>query len=167
VQRILSRLSYANVIATIALFAALGGGYAVAFSGSGTLQKAYFDDFTNPTTPFTTVRTLTGIGSLQANCANPGTNPDIDLRIHNTSDRAYGFRISSDDDDSVTGPSGVEGDSDSAPFELAPSSDYLHLYVYALRNKRPQIDIQVNMEEGDLSCASGSSVSVLALNTEE
>jgi hypothetical protein len=69
------------VIATIALFAALGGGYAMAFSGSGSLQKKG-SEFCP--TEFGDYRTLAGFGALQLNF-DTTPSPQLQVRFKNTS----------------------------------------------------------------------------------
>jgi hypothetical protein len=77
-KQVRSRITPATVISTIALFAALSGGYAVAFSGSGSLQKGA----DTPGAAFTDVRTLTDFGALQHQCN--GTGDGVNLRFRNS-----------------------------------------------------------------------------------
>lgn len=68
-----------SVIATLALFLALGGG-AFAFSGSGTLQKAHEVGLAGPTiVDAEVIRTVAGTANVEAYC--DGTNtPFIGIR---------------------------------------------------------------------------------------
>jgi hypothetical protein len=80
-----------TVIAVIALCVAVGGGYALAFSGSGSLERAKENGIDDAA--FENVATLTGIGKLQASCEGNGS--PILLRFKNTSNiklvsRAFG-----------------------------------------------------------------------------
>lgn len=154
------------VVATIALFAALGGGYATAFSGSGTVQKAGKLGLT--ATP-QDVRTLTGIGAIGANCT---TGPDeLRVSLRNNSGQGLGL-TGTDTTGSVTqfaelassntfnqvGEVETTGDS-GAPVGL-------NLHISPVNGtKRPQADVQVTYKHTG-NCST-SYVEVLALNTEE
>jgi hypothetical protein len=149
------------VVSVIALFAALGGGYATAFSGSGTLQKAKVTGLPDAAGTFTTVRTLTGIGSIQASC----TGGAVTVRFHNGS----GAELISDLDDGAEDPVTLDllnGENHDAA-AVAGDDDLFryHIYPVAPDDKQPQADVSVAaFENGTCSAAE---VTVLALNTEE
>jgi hypothetical protein len=81
--------SPAMVVALMALFAALGGGYATAFSGSGTLQKAAVDGLS---TEFETVRTLKGFGTFKARC--DVVQDEVEYAIRAPADKSIQYRVS-------------------------------------------------------------------------
>jgi hypothetical protein len=166
-ERILSRLTYANVVASVALFLALGGGYALAVSGDGKLQKGKVNGIG---TAFEDVRTLTGIGSIQAQCVTGAPDPSLSVRLHNTTANAIRYRFLSIDNEgpAVSGGVGIaQANNNSTAFEVAAGEDYVHLYLFSgvADAKQPQANIEIGTREVT-DCAS-SSVSVLALNTEE
>jgi hypothetical protein len=167
-QPLISRLSPATVISTIALFVALGGGYAMAFSGSGSLQKAAKGGGIS-TTQFETIRTITGIGSLQAKC-NEFTGSLL-VRVRNTSGeplRSYMDVIGSD------GPNGT-GHFPSAmannSFDLEGghqmgSVDTFRYHIWPDDgSKSPQADMTVSSVRHGLCPISG--LAVLVLNTQQ
>jgi hypothetical protein len=80
-DKITSRISSANLLALIALFVVLGGGYALAFSGSGTLQKAGETGITS-VGPGENIRTLNGYGTLRARCETD--TDEINYSLDNT-----------------------------------------------------------------------------------
>jgi hypothetical protein len=143
------------VVATIALFAALGGGYATAFSGSGTLQKG-----ARLGIPFesTDIRTLTGIGSIQARCRFG----DFELFFKNTSGKQ--LRMIGQQASSGTVNSGsTTGDlfNDAA----SPGTDYHQSIAPIDGSKAPQASIEFQI--ADANECSDSRITVLALNTQQ
>jgi len=167
IERLRPRLSFANVISMVALFAALGGGYAVAFSGSGTVQKAGKFGLTSG---LQNVRTLKGIGGIRASCDEPSNN--ITLRFDNNSGK--NLRVDQVDYGSGDGtpgfsfttPGGGFGDND------VTFNDVLRWYVHPQDgSKRPQAEIMIGTQENNSGDAGSnctrSSVHVLVLNTEE
>ena len=159
-RSITSRITPSSVIATIALFVALGGGYAVAFKGSGTVQKGAL---LNIPAEFTTVRSLTGIGSIQAACLD--SNPDVpSIYFRNTSGEtlnAFGTGLDGDVElvnvdsgQTVTIRFGVV-DRDSINLHISPVDG----------GKRPQADVQISAH--DTNDCTTSYVTVLVTNTQE
>jgi hypothetical protein len=156
-RRILSRINSAHVIATIALFAALGGGYAVAFKGSGTLQKAKADGFGATKE---NVRSITGIGQVRASCE--GTTMSVD--ILNTSGETmsmHGWHPGGDFRNNFS--SGV--DSQDMPLTDTNATGRWHVHPLDPDQKRPQADI-VTSVDGLTSCGFAG-LAVMVLNTEE
>lgn len=149
------KLSLANVAASLAVFLALGAGYASAFSGSGTLQKG---SLRNIPAQNKVVRELTGIGSIMARC-QPN---DLRVVFRNQSGETLQMGL-------VTGsqflpepiPHGMDG-------TVSPAADsHFRYHIYPVDgDKRPQADISVTIFDDAEDCAT-SQVSVLALNTEE
>ena len=71
IDRIRQRLTYANVVATLALFAAVGGGAVAAVGGSGGTVRV---GAVKPGTfPGTKVLGLAGVGVLRAECFKGNT----------------------------------------------------------------------------------------------
>lgn len=166
-KRIRPRINSAHVIATIALFAALGGGYAMAFSGSGSLQKAGLSGVPYPGPPggFTTVRSLTGIGSIQAICSG-GTAPGVYFR--NTSGEELAIRgVSGDHSTGDTARFfGVTVGSGSNPLAIPiHGGEFIGHIAPTDGSKAPQVNLQVSAI-GVESCANAR-INVLALNTQE
>ena len=162
--------SPAMAVATIALFVALGGGYATAFSGSGSLKKSGEIGINN-SFPGETVRTLPGIGAIRAFCDDGGgesfRSTEISL-LNNSGETltAVGELTVGEEEFAVNVPSNnfpgeflasnhPNDPLDTATFHVSPANG----------SKRPQADVQVTLDEGN-SCANAR-VSVLALITEE
>ena len=147
----------------IALFAALGGGYALAFSGSGSLQKAAVDHSLG--TDFENVRTLTGFGELQARCAKTA----IEIRFNNTSGSLINFRGEQDNDDAVF-QGGTNAGDESDPLVLGGSADpnttRMHVWKTNVGNK-DQLDITIShvVPQGD--CLDGQVIRIMVLNTRQ
>jgi hypothetical protein len=154
------------VISVIALFAALGGGYALAFSGSGSLQKG---SATNLTTSFTSFRTLTGIGNLQARCA---TGPDrTELRFHNSTSETLVVQGVREGDSAFLPGAGVDPGGDSTAFSTAAPQETFRFHILPEDgSKAPQADIVVYAEEpggGDCLPPDFSGATALVLNTQQ
>jgi hypothetical protein len=160
------------VIATIALFAALGGGYAVAFSGSGTLQKGSATGFAEGAPgPGKIVRTLTGIGSLEAYCHlfSPG-NPSIHLRLHNASGEQLSVHLirmqGEGGDTQVSRSTASVANNTFKDLDFAQVSGEWEIHISPTdRSKAPQAKLDVAVVEPN-SCQ-GSAVTALALNTQQ
>jgi hypothetical protein len=157
-RRILSRINSAHVIATIALFAALGGGYAAAFSGSGSLQKE--NEIGIDTANYETIRSLTGIGSLQAKCSGTqttlrfhkaGSVEDLRLWVEQSGKALNATSVTSPsfNDHDITDVAGV----DEITYHAFPADG----------TNRPQVKLWVSVAE-DL--CSATQVSAMALNTQ-
>jgi hypothetical protein len=155
-KRLRPSIGSAHVIALLALFAALGGGYATAFSGSGTVQKGALLNIPNGAV---TVRSLTGIGAIQASCS--GGMPSV--AFENTSGETLrAALIGIDGDDAVNVAS---GDSENLDPEVnGLNTMYVHISPLD-GTKRPQADVQITADDDD-NCPT-STVTVLATNTEE
>jgi hypothetical protein len=153
-KRILSRINGAYVIATIALFAALGGGYAVAFSGSGSLQKGALK---NIPASLTTVRSLTGVGSIGAYC-NPSTD-NVYFVLTNNSGETLAIRGEGQGHTVASGSSSQEN----------ISTDSTGQFVGHISpvdgTKAPQVSLQVSVL--DTNDCWTSVIDVLALNTQQ
>lgn len=157
----LKRLTYANVISTIALFVALGGGYAVAFSGSGSLQKGAWVG--PPTVGQVTVRSLTGIGALNASCTEGGIDT-VNLQLTNGSGEPLSFRWG--DTQGNDGGNFVQPNEQEAIEPLVGGQSNLRLHIFPTDGtKRPQASLDINVGGGD-DCPE-KHVTVLALNTEQ
>jgi hypothetical protein len=159
VKRIRPRVSPATVIATIALFAALGGGYATAFSGSGTVQKGALKDI--PESDTTIVRSLTGIGNIYAYCPAPGQPSIFFINRSGETLNLYGY--SNDDGPShQTVDAGVDVFLDS----IVTGTNHISVHISPVDGtKRPQADVQISAT--DTNNCSTSYLTVLALNTQE
>jgi hypothetical protein len=169
-RKIRRRISPAAVISIIALFAALGGGYATAFSGSGTLQKENEIGLPSDGTTYETIRSLTGIGSIQATCS--GSNPpSVKVRLRNTSGEA--LRAFVDEGDGGQNPetlsdAGVANNTNEAGHPANQSNGLGRLSYHIWPDdgsKRPQANVAVSVYAP--STCSAAQVAVLALNTEE
>jgi hypothetical protein len=161
-KRIRPSVGSAHVIALLALFAALGGGYATAFSGSGTLQKGSVGDLNSS---FVNFRTLTGIGELQAACA---VGPDdTEVRVHNSSGEDLYMSFSGD----VAGKTVVSDGADSSEINLPGTTNTVRIHLWPFdESKSPQADILVSTKgpmAGDCSGSTNSAATALVLNTQE
>jgi hypothetical protein len=147
-------LSFANLAATLAVFLVLSLGYASAFSGSGTLQKGSLKNI--PTTQ-TTVRTITGIGSILSRCS-PGL-----LRVSIENDSGTTLRAALGAGSQFFN----QEISDGGSFEVSPTvNTHLRYHVHPVDgSKRPQADIDLTVNNTE-TCST-SQVTALVLNTEE
>jgi hypothetical protein len=165
-RRILSRINSAHVIATIALFAALGGGYAMAFSGSGSLQKAGEVGIAGSSGGATVdeVRTLTGIGAIGAGC---DTTSSGDILIYMRNSSGVPLYVFGTDPAAPGLPAFVPADNDYRAIDaVTTGTDSIDLHVVQNDGtKRPQAHIQIATVKTGL--CSESSVQVLALNTQQ
>jgi hypothetical protein len=150
-NRIISRVHPATVISTVALFVALGGGYALAFSGSGSLQKGALFGIPGDGTP---VRSLTGVGEVQALCESGG-----DIKVwfnnHRTEQLRYGPNVVIPAQFFTPDLYDDTGGSDDLEFHISPAD----------ADKAPQLDVLVRVDDTN-NCAT-SAVYVLALNTQQ
>jgi hypothetical protein len=173
VRRLRERLSLTNVAATLALFLALGAGYAAAFSGSGKLQKATVRGLPSDGTT-KLVRKVTGVAHIRASCADDDPD-DASVRIKNTS--GHEMNLFSD---KMIGGSPQEADFEHDPaFEPGEKTDFLLvpagpsnsgslLRFYLSKTdggKRRQADISITVKDTN-DCAT-MQVSVLNLTTEQ
>jgi hypothetical protein len=164
ISKLRKRLNPSLVIATMALFAALGGGYATAFSGSGTLQKAN----AIPTVDtFTDLRTLNGFGTLQHECVT-GDGGRVDLRFVNTSSHnmlVFSHSEEEDDFDELAVPASTTSTEIQIPVH---DLTQIHISRYAGIGPTPdgknQVDLTLNTSAGGIACGASS---VLALNSIE
>ena len=160
------RLSYANVVATLALAAALGGGAALALSGSGSIQRATVAPGFNDSE---TLLRLHGIGRVRAACDDAGF---ITNYLRNDSGRRLAVSgLAANESAANPGayyyweevPDGQE-----IPLGGIGGGEGLHATWYvsifpAGKSARPQATLTLNVEKG---CSDGQ-VSALATNTEE
>ena len=155
------RLTFANVVSLIALFAALGGGYAIAFSGVGSLAKARV---TGLGPDYQKILDLPGIGPLKAKCEGDG-DAEVTVRIKNQTDgddalltnqehAGFGYHLGS------LSP----GETIDETFEY---NGWVQMYMHSREtdDKRPQIRFDYSVEAG-YTCDIAS-ISVLVLSTEE
>jgi hypothetical protein len=163
-------------VATLALFLALGAGYAAAFSGSGKLQKGTVVGLPSDGTT-KLVRTVTGVADVRTSCEVHHLDPDDpSVRIKNTS----GHELNLFSDKLVGGTTNVNdfehdllAPGEKLDFPLIPDpgsqSDPGSLLRFYLSKtdgtKRRQADISVTLVDTD-DCTT-SQVSVLALTTEQ
>lgn len=169
-KRLRRYLNPPMVIATIALFVALGGGYAAAFSGSGTLQKANVTGLSNDENEYTTVRTLTGIGTIIARCPNTGLT---EITFTNTSGKVLVMEstFSHEGEASVPSSGGINPNETTGFTMPSSTNDWLlHWYIQPALgvpagSKSPQANIHISVFT-DTNCG-GSRVAVLALNTQQ
>jgi hypothetical protein len=149
-NRFRRHLSPPTVVSMIALFVALGGGYALAFSGSGSLQKGALFGIPGPTT---SVRSLTGVGAVTADC----TVGDIvvQLRNHRTEQLRYGPNVVIPAHSSTGDLYNDTGGSEDLEFHISPAD----------ADKAPQLNVLVRVDDTD-NCST-SAVYVLALNTQQ
>jgi hypothetical protein len=147
-NRIISRVHPATVISTIALFVALGGGYALAFSGSGSLQKGAKLGLTSGQE---TVRSLTGVGAVTAACS--AGYIQVALHNHRTEQLRYGPNVV------------IPAQSFALVHDGAGTADHeLHISP-ADADKAPQLNLLIRVDDTN-NCAT-SAVYVLALNTQQ
>jgi hypothetical protein len=152
------------VVALIALFAALGGGYALAFSGSGTLQKGALDVDTSAN--FQTVRTLTGIGSIDARCQD---DPDdnMEIRFRNTSGEGLFIATYQQEEDVFARVSVIHtGAQTQSVATTTRETFHFQIAPNIPNDKRPMAQGFVDASNGDPNCGDGS-VHAFALNTEQ
>lgn len=161
-NRLTSRVSPATVISTIALFVALGGGYALAFSGSGSLQKG---SLLGPTSTLTSVRTLTGIGEIGAEC----TSGALEWKFVNTS----GETLDVEEMRGTPGAPDVTRDAieleDTEDDDTASATGHSTIRWHIVPSdgtKSPQADVSVSTDEVAGNCAA-SRITVLVLNTQQ
>jgi hypothetical protein len=161
-QGLKARLTFANVVSVIALFVALGGGYALAFSGGGSLAKARV---TGLDADYQKVIELPGIGPLKAKCEG---DAEVTVMIKNKTE---------DDDALLTnqerggfgylGGSLNPGETTEETFEF---NGWVQMYMHSREtdDKRPQIRFDYGVEAGSsLGTCDNASISVLVLSTEE
>jgi hypothetical protein len=156
-SRCLRRPRPGSVVATLALFLALGGG-ALAFSGSGTLQKANEIGIAVGTTgdDAEVIRTVAGTANIEAYC-NGGT---VNLGTKNTSGKTQmrSRRFSNEFD--VVGPD----PNNTERFEPY-SADELVVFHFSPGNgsKAPQASVTVSIDHTG-NCAT-SRVAVINVST--
>jgi hypothetical protein len=166
-EGLLGRLSYARVVGALAIMLiALGGGYSLAFSGSGKLQKGNKVGFTaNVDEP---IRTIGGIGPLLGNCA-PAGNMSIRLGNSIAGKHLVTFTDRFDETDSTfVAPSttGIPISTVGELEEIGPgTAGVLRVHVLpTLGSKRPQAKLTVGVV--NTGNCSTSQVSVIDLTTE-
>lgn len=162
-KRLRPSIGSAHVIALLALFAALGGGYATAFSGSGTLQKGALDGVS---TTYEDLRTLNGFGTLQVLC---NTSSDLmGYRIDNTTNNDIHFRFFREANTPLADDGIVPSDAQSSGYESADNSGAVRFHLFkVIDGTKAQVDL-VASNYGPFADSCGTAdVRVMALNTQE
>jgi hypothetical protein len=159
IRRLLSRLSYANVMATLAVVLALGGGgFALAnVSGSGDVRFGAEKGLTPG--GFETVLTMPGVGKLQAVCSK-GTL----IRVKNTSGKTLQvtrFREIDGDFDSDTVP---DGQVSTLTFIQFPMDTVRYHVFRAGGDGTPMADLTVSTRYTDGAACAGRVVVAQALS---
>jgi len=161
-KRFTPRLSFANVMSSVAVFLALGGGYATAFSGSGTLQKAAEDGIAQT---FEDIRSLNGFGVLQAQCDT--VEDDIDYRFNNTTGKSIKIRGLAWDSANQADATVMSGDM-SSTFDSADVSNTLEFHLSKpAEGVKAQADLMVTNTGPIGDNCTTAKLRVLALNTQE
>jgi hypothetical protein len=170
------RVTYARVMVAATALVLLGGGYSLALSGTGTLQKENEVGLTPDAEE--TIRAIRGIGPLIVQCNTAGGGPGqetLDLEIVNNS--AKTLKAYTDRADSANGvmadPATSFANSGSGmPLTggLAPDQGdegVFRVHVFPSDgSKRPQADVIVGYAVGTNACLDAQ-VSILNLTTEE
>jgi hypothetical protein len=161
---VLSKLTYANVVSTIALFGVLAGGYAVAFKGQGSLQRT---NIANPVEDGEgRLVKLRGIGQLRVGCSASGITT---LFLQNNSGRTLEWSMirSRDDTEALDWPREEVADGTRGAFGIAgPVANKTQhwLSIAALgKSPRPQVMGVINADRG---CETGRT-SAMLISTEE
>ena len=156
------RPSPGTVLGTIAVFIALGGGYATAFTGSGSLQKAALDPVS---TSFEDARSIKGFGMLEARC--DGAETEVEYRFDNTGSNA--FIIEATQDGTYQNHDSIGPGEQSDPYETGGSGATVKFYLW--RNQdgaKAQADVTAHHTGPFLACASdGAKARILVLNTQQ
>jgi hypothetical protein len=160
--RIRSRLTYANVVSSIALVLALGGGYAFAFQGHGSLLSA--NNAVAPHSP-ETLLTLPGIGTMTLDC-DASTRPSV--KLHSTASKTLVARdvMTKSGDQTLYSQATLSPDSGDPVYFTGASSvanpvSTHHISIFpASTAKRPQAEVILNLTKG-------CKASALVLSTEE
>jgi hypothetical protein len=159
------RISFANVAATLALFLAAGGAWALAFSGSGKLQKAAATGFGDP---FENIRTITGVGELQVYCDGSGY-ANVVVRLKNESGET--LRVFTKEWNGTVGhfdESELADGEEGAGIGGFGQKGLVRYYVFpADGSKRPQADVTVSVPGQTPGDCDTAQVSVLDVTTEE
>jgi hypothetical protein len=152
-RRFASRVSYANVAATLALFLALaGGGYALAtIQGNGSVKFGGEKGLPNDQS-FATVLNLPDFGKVQANCSKADT-----VRFKNTSGgQLYATAFSNDQADDPEAAHLANGDNLSEfAFAFNPATIRFHVYRPDA-NGQPMAEITASLDFGGGGCANNS-----------
>jgi len=146
IKRLSARLTYANVMATVAVFLAIGGGVTLAaIGGSGRVKFGGEKGLTLFT--YETVLSLPGVGKIQASCSK-GTN----IRFKNKSGktlRATVHRSSTGDFESDT----LANNESLEHFAGIPDPDTLRFQVFRTSGSgKPAADITVGSRYGGGAC---------------
>ena len=159
-QRFLSRLTYANLMATLAVFLALGGGLALAtIHGNGSVrfggQRGLPSDHR-----FVTILDLQGLGKLQAACG--ATSPNDKVRFKNTSGGRLNATVFDEPNGDFHATPLSNGDTLQTVFAAFDSFDTVRFHVFrAGRRGTPAADIVASHKYG--SGCSGNTVAAQAL----
>ncbi|MGI9019867.1 MAG: hypothetical protein ACR2G3_04075 [Solirubrobacterales bacterium] len=154
-----------TVISVIALCVAVGGGYALAVTGSGSLERAKEVGVTE--TGSETIVALTGIGRLKAACE--GTGSPVSLSFKNTSGGTVVSRSFEENADDFASGELADGET-SVPAAVGVGGETIHWVVSpAGAAARPQADMSVTVTPsiaGSPSCDKAE-VAAIATTTEE
>ncbi len=149
-KRVAGKLSYANVMATVAVFLVLGGGVTMAaISGNGSVRFGAIKGLA--VQEWETVLNLPGIGKVQAFCSK-GT----EIRFKNTSGGALQgslLRETDSDFEATVLPDGSSVDTVAQGVGEEDGIDTMRFHVFKTSaSGKPMADITVGHQYGDLSC---------------
>jgi len=164
-NRISRHLNPGTVIGTIALFVALGGGYATAFSGSGTLQKAN----KQPIPALTELRSLNGFGILRHfGTCNSGVFSGVNINFENTTSRpvvVHSFNEENGTD--ATETVGVGENENVITLGAVNTTVRLHLWKGGSGLPKNQVDVVLSGGQVNANPFPCVSTKILALNSVE
>ncbi len=149
-KRVAAKLSYANVMATVAVFLVLGGGITMAaISGDGSVRFGAKNGLT--ASEWETVLNLPGIGRVQARCSKR-----TEIRFKNTSGRALqGSLLRETDSDfaATVLPDGGTLDTVAQAVEEEEGIETMRFHVFKTSaSGKPMADITVGHQYGDFDC---------------
>jgi len=153
-----------TVISVIALCIAVGGGYAIAFSGSGSVERA---KEVGITPAYETVLVLSDIGRLRAAC--DGTGSPVTVAFKNTSGRNLVSRTFEESAGDYASRELADGET-SIGLAIGIGAETIHWYISpAGGSATPQADMSVTVTPsiaGSPSCTKAE-VAAIATTTEE
>ena len=152
------------MISVIALCAAIGGGYALAVSGGGSVERGKEVGITGA---YETVAVLTDIGRLRAAC--DGTGSPVSVAFKNTSGRKLVSRTFEENAGDYSSRELADGET-SIALAIGLGAETIHWHISpAGASATPQADMSVTVTPsivGSPSCTK-SEVAVIATTTEE
>lgn len=155
-KRLRHHLNPALVISVIALFAALSGGYALAFSGSGQLQKAKF----TPTATMADARSLDGFGVIRLQCDGP--NNEVEFEFENTQASSVIIRTYSQNENDFSSSS--LGTLATGGGQTFPGVETTTFHIYRNDTSKAAVTGTITSAAAGNLCSSSS---ILALNSVE